>query len=72
MPLPSSKQVESTIKINDVYADDCVQFMRQLKDNFVDLTVTSPPYDSLRDYKGFSFEFHDIAKELYRITNEGG
>ena len=38
----------------------------------VDLTVTSPPYDNLRTYKGFSFNFESIANELYRITKPGG
>lgn len=46
--------------------------MKRMLDNFIDLTVTSPPYDNLRDYKGYSFPFEDIAKELYRITKQGG
>ena len=36
---------------------------KRMPDNLVDLTVTSPPYDNLRDYKGYSFPFEDIAKE---------
>ena len=27
----------------------------------VDLTVTSPPYDALRDYQGYEFDFEAIA-----------
>jgi site-specific DNA-methyltransferase (adenine-specific) len=46
--------------------------MAKMPDNFVDLTVTSPPYDNLRQYNGYSFPFEDIAKELYRVTKEGG
>jgi DNA modification methylase len=38
----------------------------------VDLTVTSPPYDDLRTYKGFTFDFETIARELYRVTKDGG
>ncbi|MDE2233881.1 MAG: site-specific DNA-methyltransferase [Patescibacteria group bacterium] len=38
----------------------------------IDLTVTSPPYDNLRRYKGYSFPFEEIAKELYRVTKQGG
>lgn len=38
----------------------------------IDLTVTSPPYDNLRSYNGYSFDFEVIAKELYRVTKEGG
>lgn len=46
--------------------------MQRMPDNFVDLTVTSPPYDKLRDYNGYSFPFEEIAKELYRVTKTGG
>ena len=42
-----------------------------MEDNFIDLTVTSPPYDDLRTYNGYSFPFEQIAKELYRITKQG-
>lgn len=38
----------------------------------VDLTVTSPPYDNLRTYNGYTFDFEIIAKELYRVTKPGG
>ena len=46
--------------------------MQGFEPDFVDLTVTSPPYDDLRNYKGFVFPFEQIAKELYRITKPGG
>lgn len=49
-----------------------MNLMRKMPDNFIDLTVTSPPYDNLREYKGYSFDFENIAKELYRITKNGG
>lgn len=51
---------------------DCLIGMKQMPDNSIDLTVTSPPYDNLRTYKGFSWDFEGIAKELYRVTKEGG
>jgi site-specific DNA-methyltransferase (adenine-specific) len=46
--------------------------MARMPDKFIDLTVTSPPYDNLRDYKGYDFDFESIAKELYRVTKDGG
>jgi len=46
--------------------------MARMEDNFIDLTVTSPPYDNLRTYNGYSFDFESIAKELYRVTKDGG
>jgi site-specific DNA-methyltransferase (adenine-specific) len=46
--------------------------MRCIPDDTVDLVVTSPPYDDLRDYNGFSFAFPTIAKELYRVIKKDG
>ena len=56
---------------------DCLDKMKGIADNSIDLTVTSPPYDNLRTYGGvideWSFEkFQGIARELYRITKDGG
>lgn len=51
---------------------DCAQIMKQIPDVSVDLTVTSPPYDGLRIYNGYSFDFEETAKELYRVTKIGG
>jgi len=58
--------------LNDVYVGDNVKFMQKLPDNCIDLTVTSPPYDDLRTYNGYSFDFEAVAQELYRITKPGG
>ena len=60
------------LELNKIYNEDCLRTMVQIEDNKIDLTITSPPYDNLRDYKGYSFDFENIAKELYRITKEGG
>lgn len=57
---------------NKIIHGDCLKVMKTLEDNHIDLTVTSPPYDNLRDYNGYSFDFEGIAKELYRITKDGG
>jgi DNA modification methylase len=46
--------------------------MTTLASESVDLTVTSPPYDNLRKYKGYVFDFEPIARELYRVTKQGG
>jgi len=55
-----------------LYQGDCLQIMPTLPDKSVDLTVTSPPYDNLRTYNGYTFDFEGIAKELFRITKDGG
>lgn len=51
---------------------DCAEGLKLLKSNSIDLTITSPPYDNLRKYNGYSFDFETTAKELYRVTKEGG
>ena len=63
--------------IDKIYQGDCLEVLKTFKDNLIDLTVTSPPYDNLRTYggviDGWSFEkFQGIARELYRVTKEGG
>jgi len=60
------------LPINQIICGDCLEVMKGLPDKCIDLTVTSPPYDNLRTYNGFVFDFEGIAKELYRITKDGG
>jgi len=60
------------IKNNKIYNENCLDTMARMEDNFVDLTVTSPPYDDLRTYNGYSFDFESVAKELFRVTKKGG
>jgi DNA modification methylase len=60
------------MEINKIYNENCLDTMTKMPDNFIDLTVTSPPYDGLRIYNGYSFDFESIAKELYRVTKDGG
>ncbi len=60
------------MEINKLYNQNCLTTMRLMPEGFIDLTVTSPPYDALRDYKGFKFPFKHIARQLYRVTTEGG
>lgn len=58
--------------MNELICGDNIQVLKELNDNYVDLTVTSPPYDTLRDYNGYSFDFEGVAKELFRVTKDGG
>ena len=60
------------MKTNVCYQGDCLEVMKTFNNNCIDLTVTSPPYDNLRTYNGYVFNFEEIAKELYRITKDGG
>lgn len=58
--------------INKILVGNCIDIMRQFDDDIIDLTITSPPYDDLRNYKGYNFQFEEIAIELYRVTKNGG
>lgn len=60
------------MQLNTIYNENCLDTMGKMPDGFIDLVVTSPPYDNLRKYKGYSFQFEEIAKELYRTLKEGG
>jgi len=58
--------------INKIICGDHCDLLPQIPDSSIDLTVTSPPYDNLRDYHGYTFDFPAIAAELYRVTKDGG
>lgn len=69
--------------MNKIILGNSVDVLKTFEDNTFDLTVTSPPYDNQRTYNGkiqdaivyedgFSFPFVEMAKELYRVTKEGG
>lgn len=55
-----------------LHLGDSAQVMKSFENESIDLTVTSPPYDNLRTYNGFTFNFEAIARELFRVTKAGG
>jgi len=55
-----------------LFCGDCLPLMQGLPNEIIDLTVTSPPYDNLRKYNGYVFDFKGIAEQLFRITKVGG
>lgn len=57
---------------NQIICGDCAEILKTLPNEYVDLTITSPPYDDLRTYKGYSFDFQTIIKEILRVTKTGG
>jgi len=60
------------MEINKIYNESNLETMAKMPDCFVDLVVTSPPYDDLRTYNGYSFPFEEIARELFRVIKDGG
>ncbi len=59
-------------ELNQIYCGDNSLLVRELPDNSVDLVVTSPPYDNLRAYNGYSWDFETLASELFRVVIPGG
>lgn len=60
------------LPINQIIHGDSLEVLKTFPDNSVDLVVTSPPYDNLRTYNGYTFDFEGIAKQLFRVVKEGG
>ena len=60
------------MEVNKIYNENNLDTMAKMPDGFIDLTVTSPPYDNLRNYNGYSFDFENVAKDLFRVTKPGG
>ena len=60
------------MELNKIYNENCLDTMKGMSNNFIDLCVTSPPYDNLRDYNGYSFDFKLIANELFRVIKQCG
>ncbi len=58
--------------LDRVVHGDCFSLMGTFEDESIDLTVTSPPYDNLRSYGGYDFNFEGIVQQLYRVTKHGG
>jgi site-specific DNA-methyltransferase (adenine-specific) len=58
--------------INKIICADHLNIIKYIPDNIIDLTVTSPPYDNLRDYDGYNFYWEKLIPELFRITKQGG
>jgi site-specific DNA-methyltransferase (adenine-specific) len=60
------------LPINKIICGDAIEVMKKFPPNSVDIVVTSPPYDAVRDYKGFSLDLHSAGKEIHRILKDGG
>ncbi len=73
LSVSTSPRKEKNPLWNQFYVASCVDFLQQnIENNSVDLTITSPPYDNLRNYNGYIFDFESVANELFRVTKKGG
>jgi len=56
---------------------DCIEKMKDIPDNSIDMVMTSPPYDNLRDYgKDFTgwgeHIWKPVLEGIFRVLKEGG
>lgn len=60
------------MELNTIYLENCIETLHRMPDEFVDMTITSPPYDDLREYNGYHFPIEEIAASLFHKTKKGG
>jgi site-specific DNA-methyltransferase (adenine-specific) len=62
----------SMLELEKIYEENCLTTIERMSDDWLDMTITSPPYDDLRDYNGYHFPVEDIAAGLFAKTRPGG
>lgn len=68
-----SPPVKFNIGIDNIYQGESVEFMRNnIPNDSIDMVLTSPPYDNLRDYNGFYFDYKVMLSEIHRVLKKGG
>lgn len=66
------------LELNNIYNLNCLEGMQSMSDEYVDMVVTSPPYDNLRTYNKDidktwgEHVWKPIIKELFRVVKSGG
>ena len=60
------------IPVNEIICRDNITYLKTLPDDCIDLVVTSPPYDALRDYNGYELDLHSLGEQLLRVLKDGG
>jgi site-specific DNA-methyltransferase (adenine-specific) len=66
------KETEIDTFLNRIIHGDSEHILKTMPSNSIHLTITSPPYDNIRDYNGYNFAEENIIKELFRVTKSGG
>ena len=60
------------MNLNTIVTSDNIEYLKTLPDECIDLVVTSPPYDGLRDYNGYSLDLHSLGEQILRVLKDGG
>ncbi|MGB9697737.1 MAG: DNA-methyltransferase [Ignavibacteria bacterium] len=58
------------VKINEIYIADCLELMKQMPDNFIDVILTDPPYGYLNHKLDPKIDFKKISDEWARILKK--
>lgn len=56
---------------NKILVGNCVELMADLRSCSVDMIITSPPYDDLRNYKGYTLDLSALGKQCHRVLKDG-
>ena len=60
-------------RFNQFIKGDAVEVLgKKVPEDFIDLVVTSPPYENLRNYNGYSFRADRMLRALFRVMKPGG
>ncbi len=51
---------------------DAAEVLSSWEEPCIDLTVTSPPYDNLRNYNGYKFDAGAMLSAIFKVTKQGG
>ena len=73
--LSSEKQDEISNNINNdqLFIGNNIDILKNISNNSIDIVITSPPYDDLREYKGnYKLDLTELGKEIFRILKDGG
>ena len=60
------------ILLDTITCSDALAYLNTIPDETIDMILTSPPYDNLRTYKGYTWDFEGIARDSYRVLKTGG
>lgn len=71
LPQKETKKFD-TLPINEIICGDAVEVMEMMPHDSIDLVVTSPPYDELRNYNSYVFNFEGMARGLFKVIKKGG
>ena len=54
------------LELSRIYHENAIDTLSRMPDDHLDMTITSPPYDDLRDYNGYHFPIEAITEGLFR------